>query len=241
MEIRFEFKTDTSAVEGCPARYKVTSVEGGYVVQGKKVPPEVRAQLRQFADDEDVVWVPADIVERQLAVRRLTDAEFVAEVRDFRTSAFRLEAQLTYVLDYERPVFEDWLAGVRVPPPEVDWWAPWLRRVAGWTAEGKTIGRVRVLAEPPTAYQQWLMWAARWHVEVGEELRYISRGTAEQVELPLGEDWWLLDEERVLVLRFNGQGEAVSRTLVTDPDVVSGYCGLRDLAVASAMASAIPA
>jgi hypothetical protein len=158
-------------------------------------------------------------------------------VRTFRTSAFRLEAQPGYVLDYERPVFEGWLAGMAVPPPEVDWWAPWLHRVAGWTAEGKTIGRVRVLAEPPTTYQRWLMWAAPWHAEVGEKLRYMPRGRAEQIRLPLAADWWLLDDERVIVLRFNGQGEAVSRTLVTDPEDVAGYCGLRDVAIGnSAMA-----
>jgi hypothetical protein len=64
MEIEFQFKTGDSAIEGCPARYKVTSVEGGYVVQGVKVSPEVKARLRQFAADEDAVWVPADIIER---------------------------------------------------------------------------------------------------------------------------------------------------------------------------------
>lgn len=164
-------------------------------------------------------------------MRGLTEAEFVTEVRTFRTSAFRLEAQPGYVLDYERPVFEGWLAGMAVPPPEVDWWAPWLHRVARWTAdEGKTIGRVRVLAEPPTTYQRWLMWATPWHAEVGEKLRYMPRSTAEQIGLPLG-DFWLLDDERVIVMRFNGQGETVSRTLVTDPEVAAGYCALRDAAI----------
>lgn len=164
-------------------------------------------------------------------MRPLTDAEFVAEVRTFRTSAFRLEAQPAYVLAYERPVFEGWLSGAPIPPPEVDWWAPWLYRVATWTAAGKTIGRVRVLAEPPTDYQQWLLWAAPWHTEAGEEMRYLSRGMAERARLPLADDWWLLDDERVIVLRFNGQGETVSRTLVTDLDAVAGYCALRDVAI----------
>jgi hypothetical protein len=238
MDIEFQFKTGGSAVEGCPARYKVTSAEGGYVVQGVKLSSEVKAHLREFADDEDAVWVPADIIERDKL--DMTEEEFVSEVRNFRTRAFRLEAQPGYVLAYERPVFESWLAGVPVPPPEIDWWAPWLHRVAGWTAEGKTIGRVRVLAEPPTAYQRWLMWATPWHAEAGEELRYMFRGMAEQIGLPLADDFWLLDDERVIVLRFNGQGEAVSRTLVTDPEVVAGYCALRDVAIGnSALAETV--
>lgn len=65
MQIEFQFKTNGSAIEGCPARYVVTSAEGGYVVQGKRISDETRAQLRQFAGDEEAVWVPADIIERQ--------------------------------------------------------------------------------------------------------------------------------------------------------------------------------
>jgi hypothetical protein len=84
----------------------------------------------------------------------MTDEEFLAAVRGFASKAFRFETQPCYAMAYERPVFESWQAGAPIPPPEVDWWAPWLDRVARWTAEGKTIGRVRVLAEPPTTPRQ---------------------------------------------------------------------------------------
>jgi hypothetical protein len=162
----------------------------------------------------------------------MTDEEFLAAVRGFASKAFRFETQPCYAMAYERPVFESWQAGAPIPPPEVDWWAPWLDRVARWTAEGKTIGRVRVLAEPPTDYQSWLLWATSWHAEAGEDIRYLPRGAAERIGLPLTEDWWLLDDERVVVLRFNDQGETVSRTLVTGPDAVAGYRALRDAALA---------
>jgi hypothetical protein len=62
MQIEFERKTNTSAVENCPARYRVIGEEGGYVIQGKKVDDLTRAQLRQVADDEDAVWIPADLI-----------------------------------------------------------------------------------------------------------------------------------------------------------------------------------
>jgi hypothetical protein len=64
MQIEFQFKTGGSAIENCPARYKVTSAEGGYIVQGRVLDGETRAQLRQLAPDEDAVWVPADIIDR---------------------------------------------------------------------------------------------------------------------------------------------------------------------------------
>ncbi len=64
MKIEFQRKTENSGVENCPARYKVTDGEGGYVIQGKKITdPETRAQARQLAEDEDLLWVPADIVD----------------------------------------------------------------------------------------------------------------------------------------------------------------------------------
>lgn len=63
MDIEFQWKTGTSAVENCPARYKVTSAEGGYIIQGKHLSAETRAKLRQLADDEDAVWVPADVID----------------------------------------------------------------------------------------------------------------------------------------------------------------------------------
>ena len=59
--IEFMWKTDGSAVENCPALYRVP---GGYVVQGKKLDSATRALLRQLADDEDGLFVPSDVIDR---------------------------------------------------------------------------------------------------------------------------------------------------------------------------------
>ena len=58
---RVQWKTNTSAVENCPALYKAP---GGYVVQGKALDAETKAQLRQFGAGEDAVFVPADVIDR---------------------------------------------------------------------------------------------------------------------------------------------------------------------------------
>ncbi len=64
MDIEFQRKAKDSGVENCPARYKVTSAEGGFVIQGKKITdPGTRAQARQLADDEDLLWIPADLMD----------------------------------------------------------------------------------------------------------------------------------------------------------------------------------
>jgi hypothetical protein len=59
--LMFMWKDGDSNVTGCPALYRT---EGGYVVQGIKLDDETRAQLRQLADNEDGVFVPANVLER---------------------------------------------------------------------------------------------------------------------------------------------------------------------------------
>jgi hypothetical protein len=61
MDIEFMWKDGESQVGGCPALYKT---DGGYVVQGVKLDDATRAQLRQLADDEDGVFVPANVLDR---------------------------------------------------------------------------------------------------------------------------------------------------------------------------------
>jgi hypothetical protein len=62
MELRFMFKTVGSNIGNCPARYEVTSGEGGYVVQGKRLSRKDRKKLRDLGRDETAVWVPSDII-----------------------------------------------------------------------------------------------------------------------------------------------------------------------------------
>lgn len=61
MDVEFMWKDANSSVTDCPALYKA---EGGYVVQGVKLDDATRAQLRQIADTEDAVFVPANVLER---------------------------------------------------------------------------------------------------------------------------------------------------------------------------------
>jgi hypothetical protein len=59
--LRFLWKDSNSSTAGCPALYRA---DGGYVVQGVRLDSEARAQLRQLADDEDAVFVPANVLDR---------------------------------------------------------------------------------------------------------------------------------------------------------------------------------
>lgn len=59
--LTFLWKDGDSGGGGCPALYKT---DGGYVVQGIKLTDTERAQLRQLADNEDGVFVPANVLDR---------------------------------------------------------------------------------------------------------------------------------------------------------------------------------
>src|SRR5882672_8678008 len=63
MQIEFIKKTKDSWSGNCPAIYRVTSDEGGYVVQGKRLGGDTRAQLRDLGPDETRVWVQLDVID----------------------------------------------------------------------------------------------------------------------------------------------------------------------------------
>lgn len=62
-DLEYLWKAAGSGQGGCPALYR-TRDGSGYVVQGVKLTAADRAQLRQLADDEDAVFVPADVLDR---------------------------------------------------------------------------------------------------------------------------------------------------------------------------------
>lgn len=168
--------------------------------------------------------------------RDITESEFDDLLQSFERSAFRLETRRFYALGYEREEYERFLAGTPTIPPLVDWWRPWLERIAQFGREGKTISRVRVLVDPPTRYQRWELWAAPWHARAGEEIRYMPQWRARQLGL-LGDkpiDWWLLDDERVIIMQFTKDGEIDRKTLTDDPATVARHLHWRDLAVRNA-------
>jgi hypothetical protein len=123
-----------------------------------------------------------------------------------------------------------------VPPPEIGWWRAWLSQAAAQVREGKTIGRVRVLAEPPSDYQRWMTWAGPWYAQAGEAIRYLSRSRAAGLGIPLETDWWLLDDRRLILMHFTDAGEIAGKELTTDAGVVARHRAWRDLAVSNAAA-----
>lgn len=169
--------------------------------------------------------------------RPLRPGEFADLFRGFARGADRLEAQRLYAIGEERADLDLWLAGSPRPPSGIGWWKGWLDRVAGLARQGKRVRRVRVVDEPPTDYQQWQLWAGPWHAAAGEEILYLPRSRAERIGLPLDHDWWILDDSRVIIMRYTEAGEPAGDELTDDPGTVAAYRAWRDLAVAHSTAA----
>jgi hypothetical protein len=148
-----------------------------------------------------------------------------------RQSAFRLEAQPSYAVGIERDALRQFANGNAQPPSEYGWWQEWLDLIAGHSRLGRVIERVRVLADPLSIYQKWLLWGDRWHASAGERIRYLRRNQADAIGLPVDRDWWLLDATQVVVMRFTPGGKLASTELLTDTKAVSPYRRWRELAL----------
>lgn len=160
----------------------------------------------------------------------ISEDEFGELLRTFERSAFRLEAQPAYAIGEEREEFERFLAGSNPGSPmEIGWWREWLDEATAATRQGKRISRIRVIPDSgPTDYQRWLMWADPFYEAAGVEVRYLPHYRAEQVGLP-AHDWYLLDDERLIIMPFTPDGKPGPKELVTD--LIPKYRLWRALAV----------
>lgn len=162
---------------------------------------------------------------------RLTGEDFDNLFRHFSHTAWRLETQPVYLVESEQEQVAAFLAGQPRPPAEFAQYSAWLDQIRLLTSEGKRVGRVRVLTEPPTDYLRWEAWAGAWNIEAGEDIRYMPRGRAVEVGLPLDYDWWLFDSLRLAKMKFDPEGRPMGGEIITGPEVVVQHCAWRDLAV----------
>jgi hypothetical protein len=156
--------------------------------------------------------------------------QFAGMLRTFSDTAFRLETQPAYSTSpAEREALALFLAGAPRPPGEFPVWQSWLDDMIELTGQGKKISRVRIVDDPPTGYQRWAMWTTRWHLEAGEDIRYLPRATARTLGIPAG-DWWLFDDTSLVLMTFTSDAQPDSKTLVTDPAVIRKHHTWRALA-----------
>ncbi|GAB3170271.1 hypothetical protein GCM10027059_36420 [Myceligenerans halotolerans] len=139
-----------------------------------------------------------------------------------------------YADDLKDDHFETYLAGNPYDPNQIPGFTDWLDHIRALTAEGRRMERVRIQQDPPTDYQRYARWVGRWNEEAGEVMHYTTPERARTVGLlpEAGEDdWWLLDDARLIVMEFDTAGELIGLRLETDEASLERARALRRLAL----------
>lgn len=151
----------------------------------------------------------------------LSTEDFHELFRTAEHSVLRLEMRRHTDIESERPEFNAFLAGEL---PEVRDWAPtwWTEMVSGHAAAGRPFRRVRVMDDPLTDYNRYMIWTGSRNVAVGEDIRYLARAEANKLDLP-DHDFWVFDSTRLAELRFTDDGRFIGQDLITDLDTVARH------------------
>lgn len=135
--------------------------------------------------------------------------DFRRVVTSFKRSAWRWECQGTYREPGEKQPFELWREG----RPDSSFLNSWLDTVRGFRAEGRTFERVRMVTDPPAEYLRWQVSLTHLNVEAGEDIRWLSAADTRMLDGPPF-DYYLLDDELVVLMEFDDNG--VAGATVTD-------------------------
>ncbi len=146
----------------------------------------------------------------------VTLEEFRALFRRHR-DAFHLETQETYSVAQEDEPFQRFMAG---EPVDFGYRQGYLGLIREVTAGGTTVRRVRVVTEPLNDYARFLLHIATGNVEAGEDVRYLARHNAVDLNLP-ADDCWLFDTSTLILTTFEGRNTGFVRC--SDPGVVTRY------------------
>ncbi|MDQ2789628.1 MAG: hypothetical protein DLM60_13810 [Pseudonocardiales bacterium] len=130
----------------------------------------------------------------------------------FQREALHLEMRDSYGTAVEIPHLAKWEAG---EPDDIDWLRPWFDTVRAGTQTGKVFRRVRIVSEPVSNYQRWVLKDSHLFVEAGEDIRWVPRSRVSTIALP-GNDYWLFDGQVVVFLIFAASGLVVDRQKTSD-------------------------
>ncbi|MFJ7780092.1 DUF6879 family protein [Streptomyces yangpuensis] len=145
---------------------------------------------------------------------------------EFQHTAFRLETRRGYASDREGVRFQAFARGV-LPEPQPE--HPWNVNVRAKAEQGAQFSRVRIIDEPPTDGQRFLMATAAGNVEAGEDIRVLPRAEAVRLELP-AYDLWLFDSRTLVRLHIDEDDVTTGVEVVDDPAEVLAACRARDRA-----------
>lgn len=159
----------------------------------------------------------------------MTPDEYGGLFERFKQSALRLEARDDYNVPEEQQVLAAFRSGQQVPPRTSDN-NSWLALVAGATAAGRSIVRIRVVGRPVTDYTRFEFVAYRDNVAAGETIRVVERAWLHGTDGAwANNDFWLFDDDTVALLRYDAEGHFLDAERPSD---LGAYLSARQRALA---------
>ncbi|MDH6109503.1 hypothetical protein P3T36_000274 [Kitasatospora sp. MAP12-15] len=144
---------------------------------------------------------------------------------EFEHTAWRLESQPSYEADERTETYAQWLRGESWPDESDD---PWYAQRRALIDTGRRIERVRLVSQPATDGERYLLARAPLTLAVGEDIRYLWRPNAERLSLPRI-DVWIFDSRFGALFHYDGSRQ-LGIELIEDPARVLGFCQVRDAA-----------
>jgi hypothetical protein len=138
--------------------------------------------------------------------------------------AFHLEQRDMYNVASEDEPFGRWL---RHEPDDYAWHADWLNFLRQATTAGVAVQRVRLASVPHSDYIRWGLDISPLNIEAGEDIRYLPRHRTAGIELP-DEDFWLLDDDQLILSVFSPDGRTGSFARETSPELLRQCLVVRD-------------
>ncbi|MEV4504984.1 DUF6879 family protein [Streptomyces klenkii] len=145
---------------------------------------------------------------------------------EFEHTAWRLETQRGYASDRLSPSWERFQRGETFGYNPENWWHASVRRQ---TEQGKRFERVRLVDDPPTEGQRFLLASGLGNVEAGEDIRNMYRAEAHRLGLP-DYDFWLFDSRIVMKFVIDDRDETLGVYVLEDAETVVRACQARDTA-----------
>lgn len=138
-------------------------------------------------------------------MRRLTQDEFIGMFDTFEHSAFRLETLPQYLVDSETERLRRYKAGE--PFHLEDSTREWLEFMRREIDGGKRWHKVHVLASPLSEYLRFeCEWGYATSTQYGQEVGILDTTEIEKPAEVLDHDFWIFDDKRVVLLRYDEEG-----------------------------------
>lgn len=145
---------------------------------------------------------------------------------EFEHTAWRLETRQGYASDRNSAKWKRWQEGQDVAAEPFDAWRVNVQQAAG---QDRRFERVRLVDDPPTEGQRFLLTTARSNVAAGEDIRNLYRNDAARLGLPEF-DFWLFDSRVLARFVFDEDDTTLGVILTEESTEVLAACQARDAA-----------